>query len=142
MTLVFLYTVKINLIQNNLLFHEHIKECKEKAIWEVEVYKRMWKWKSLSYLTLWDPMDCTVHGILQARILEWVAFSFFRDLPNPGIEPRSPTWQKSLTLLFLEVVCTNMSTPFWVIRVWKEKSTSQKKGLMLGNWSCDSKPHQ
>ena len=23
-------------------------------------------------LTLWDPMDCTVHGILQARILEWV----------------------------------------------------------------------
>ena len=31
-----------------------------------------------SYLTLWDPMDCSppgssVHGILQARILEWVA---------------------------------------------------------------------
>ena len=28
--------------------------------------------------TLWDPMDYTVHGILQARILEWVAFPFFR----------------------------------------------------------------
>ena len=27
-------------------------------------------------LTLWHPMDCTVHGILQARILEWVAFPF------------------------------------------------------------------
>ena len=26
-----------------------------------------------SCLTLWDPMDYTVHGILQARILEWVA---------------------------------------------------------------------
>ena len=25
-------------------------------------------------LTLWDPKDYTVHGILQARILEWVAF--------------------------------------------------------------------
>ena len=25
--------------------------------------------------TLCDPMDCTVHGILQAKILEWVAFS-------------------------------------------------------------------
>ena len=35
-------------------------------------------------LTLWDPMDCnlpgsSVHGILQARILEWVAIPFFRD---------------------------------------------------------------
>ena len=34
-------------------------------------------------LTLYDPMDCSlpgppVHGILQARILEWVAISFFR----------------------------------------------------------------
>ena len=28
-----------------------------------------------SCLTLCDPMDCTVHGILQARILEWVAAS-------------------------------------------------------------------
>ena len=27
-----------------------------------------------SCLTLCDPMDYTVHGILQARILEWVAF--------------------------------------------------------------------
>ena len=29
-------------------------------------------------LTLWDPMDYTVHGILQARILESVAFPFPR----------------------------------------------------------------
>ena len=29
-------------------------------------------------LTLCDPMDCTVHEILQARILEWVAFPFSR----------------------------------------------------------------
>ena len=40
---------------------------------------------------LCDPTDYTVHGILQARILEWVAFSSSRDLPNPGIKPRSPT---------------------------------------------------
>ena len=31
----------------------------------------------------------TVHGILQARILEWVAIPSPGDLPNPGIEPRS-----------------------------------------------------
>ena len=34
-------------------------------------------------------MDYTVPEILQARILEWVAFPFSRDLPNPGIKPRS-----------------------------------------------------
>ena len=28
------------------------------------------------YLTLYDPMDYTVYGILQARILEWVAYPF------------------------------------------------------------------
>ena len=39
------------------------------------------------------PMDYTVHGILQARILEWVAIPSPGDLPNPGIEPRSPTLQ-------------------------------------------------
>ena len=43
-----------------------------------------------SCLTLCDSMDYTVHGILQARILEWVAFPFSRGSLNPGIEPRSP----------------------------------------------------
>ena len=38
-------------------------------------------------------MDYTIHGILQARIPEWVTFHFSGDLPNPGIEPRSPTLQ-------------------------------------------------
>ena len=31
-----------------------------------------------SCLTLGNPMGYTVHGILQARILEWVAFPFSR----------------------------------------------------------------
>ena len=53
---------------------------------------------ALSYPTLCDPMNCSlsgssVHGILQARILEWVAFPSPGDLPNPGIEHGSPTLQ-------------------------------------------------
>ena len=40
-----------------------------------------------------DPMDYIVHGILQARILEWVAFPSPGDLPNPGIKPRFPELQ-------------------------------------------------
>ena len=43
--------------------------------------------------TLCDPMDCIVHGILQARILEWVAFPSPGDLPNPGTESRSSALQ-------------------------------------------------
>ena len=33
--------------------------------------------------TLHDPMDCTAHQILQARILEWVAFLFSRGSSQP-----------------------------------------------------------
>ena len=44
--------------------------------------------------TLCDPMDCSppgssVHGILQARILECVAMPSTGDFPDPGIEPES-----------------------------------------------------
>ena len=34
-------------------------------------------------LTLCNPTDSTVHGILQARILEWVAFPFSRGSSQP-----------------------------------------------------------
>ena len=45
---------------------------------------------SLQYLTLCDHMDhslpgSSIHGILQVRILEWVA------MPSPGIKPTSLT---------------------------------------------------
>ena len=42
-----------------------------------------------SWPTLCDLMDY----IFQARILEWVAFSFSGESPNPGFEPRSPALQ-------------------------------------------------
>ena len=45
------------------------------------------------------PPGFSVHGILQARILEWVAIPFSGDLPNPGIKPRSPALQAG-SLLF------------------------------------------
>ena len=38
----------------------------------------------------YSPPDSSVLEISQARILEWVALSFSRDLPDPGIEPSSP----------------------------------------------------
>jgi len=35
------------------------------------------------------PPGSSVHGISQARMLEWVAISYLGDLPNPGIKPAS-----------------------------------------------------
>ena len=48
--------------------------------------------------TLCDPMNCSlpgssVHGILQVRIWSRVLFPSPVDLPDPGIEPRSPALQ-------------------------------------------------
>ena len=47
-------------------------------------------------LTLCDPMNCSppdssVHGILQARILEWVAIPFSKGLFRSRVEPMSLT---------------------------------------------------
>ena len=44
-----------------------------KATWEAQ--DRKW--------ILFDPMDCIIHEILQARILEWVAFLFSRGSSQP-----------------------------------------------------------
>ena len=51
-----------------------------------------WKVKAAQLcLTLCDPMDYTVYGILQARILEWVAFPFSRGtFPTQGSNPGLP----------------------------------------------------
>ena len=72
-----------------------------------------------SCLALCHPMDCTVHGILQARILEWVAFPSPGDLPDQEIEPRSLALQvdflsaepqgKPNTICFL---------PQWIYQFW------------------------
>ena len=49
---------------------------------------------SQSCLTLCNTMNCTsVHGILQARILEGLLFPSPGDLPDPGIQPGSPALQ-------------------------------------------------
>ena len=55
-------------------------------------YEWVSKWVKL---LICDPMDCSppgfwVHGILQARILEWVAVSFSRGSSQPRIQPGSP----------------------------------------------------
>ena len=63
-----------------------------------------WKWKwSLSVVpTLSDPMDCSppgssIHGIFQARVLEWVAIAFSRGIfPTQGSNPGLPHCRQML----------------------------------------------
>ena len=48
----------------------------------------------LSHVRLCDSLHCSlpgssIHGVFQARILEWVAVSSPGDLPDPGIKPSS-----------------------------------------------------
>ena len=55
-----------------------------------------------SYLTLCDAMDCSlpgssVHGILQARLLEWVAMPFSGGIfPTQGLNPGLPHCRRIL----------------------------------------------
>ena len=53
------------------------------------------KWR-ISVILVWSLPDSSVHGILQARILEWLTFPSPGNLPNPGIEPGSPALRPTL----------------------------------------------
>ena len=59
--------------------------------------------KSLSRVQLCDPMDCSlssssIHGIFQARVLEWTAISFSKGSSRPRNQTRSPTLQADALL--------------------------------------------
>ena len=51
---------------------------------------------------LWDPMDYIVHGILRARILEWVAVPF----SGGSSQPRDPTHVSHIVGRFFSVWTT------------------------------------
>ena len=74
-----------------------------------------------SCLTLCDPMNCSppgscVHGILQARILDWVAISFSKG----SSQPRDQTWLSSIADRFFTVWAT------------KEASSTNKEWIYKG----------
>ena len=62
-----------------------------------------------SRLTLCDPVDYTVHGILQARILEWVAFPFSRE----SSQPRNQTLISRIAGRFFTSWATREAQEYW-----------------------------
>ena len=84
-----------------------------------------------SCLTLCDPMDSSVHGIFQARILEWVSIFYSREFPDPGIEPTSFTSPKLAGWFFTTAPCRK---PNIRLRVIKSKCWSIKAHNALSSW--------
>ena len=88
-------------------------------------------WLFVNPWTVCSPPGSSVHGILQARILEWVAIHVSRVFSNPGIKPRSLTLQAD----------SLPSLPFWATRLASIKcsndyyqcnSTLRKKKVLFG----------
>ena len=69
------------------------------------------KWVKVtqSCLTLCDALDYTVHGILQARILEWVAFPFSRG----SSQPRDQTQVSHIAGRFFTSWATREAQEYW-----------------------------
>ena len=62
-----------------------------------------------SCLTLCDPIDYTIHGILEARILEWVAFPFSRG----SSQPRDQTQVSRIAGRFFTILATRENQEYW-----------------------------
>jgi len=79
-----------------------------------------------SCLSLCDPINSSlsgssVHVIFQVRILEWVAFPSPGDLPNPGIEPKSPTLQAETLKTHIRQEIQHLAT----IQTWRGHGWAQ-----------------
>ena len=82
---------------------------------------------------LWNPMDCSlpgssVHGILQLRILEWVAIPF----PGESSQPRDRTWVFHIVGRFFTVWATREALAnIYVYIDWKRE-------ILISSWFCFS----
>ena len=82
-------------------------------------------------LTLCDPMDCSlpgssVHGILQARILQWVALPFSRGFS----QPRDQT-QVSCICRRILYHLSQQGKPKYIYIQWN--ITQPRKGIKMGH---------
>ena len=91
--------------------------------------------------TLCNPRDCSppgssVHGILQARILEWVATPFSRGSSTPGIESMSLT-PPTLVGMFRTTRATFTAALLTAAKMWKQPAAAAAKSLQ----SCPTLCH-
>ena len=94
---------------------------------KISLRRYVWVLVTQSCPTLGNPIDCSppgssVHGILQARKLEWVVIPFSRGSSEPGIKPRSPALREDSLLL------SHQGSPHW----------EGKTYLKTLRWFCQS----
>ena len=92
-------------------------------------YKEERKWKSLSCVWLCDPMVYTVHGILQARMLEWVAVPFSRG----SSQPRDQTQVSCITGRFFTSWATREAQEYWSGQPIPSPADLPTPGIKLGS---------
>ena len=102
------------------------------------------KWSEVaqSCLTLCNPVDCSlpgssVHGILQARILEWVAISFSRG----SSQPRDRTWVSRIGGRCFNLSATReaLNPAMWGIKCMSLSTTQARSVNSQVSYSmCDS----
>ena len=71
-------------------------------------------------------MDYTVHEIIQARILEWVAHPFSCGSSQSGTEPRSPTDSLSAEPRGKPILLANESSTYYIITAGESKQNEEK----------------
>ena len=83
-------------------------------------------------------MDCIVHGILQARILEWVAFPFFRG----SSEPRDWTQVSRIAGGFFTKWATRETQEYWSGQLFSSPEDLPDPGIEWGSLAlqADSLP--
>ena len=88
--------------------------------------------------TIWDPMDYTVHEILQARILEWVAFPFSRG----SSQPRDQTQVSRIAGRFFSCWATREAQEYWSGWPIPSPANVPKQGIEPGSpaFQVDSLP--
>ena len=74
------------------------------------------------------------HGILQARILEWVPFPSPGDLPNPGIEPRSLALQADPLPAEPPGMPKNTGVGSLSVLLWIFPTEETNRGLLHCRW--------
>ena len=102
-------TFLVYLCIETLLGHTKPRELKKQVCTIPKKWKlSMWKWVAQPCPTLCDPMDCcppgsSVHEILQARILEWIAIIVSRG----SSLPRDWTWVSHIVGRFFTIRATS-----------------------------------
>ena len=91
-----------------------------------------------------SPPGCSLHGILQARILVWIAMPSPRGLPDPGIKPASLTssslagrffttsitWE-SLVMCLLAYRGYSFNVGLATTGIQQDRNTSDSRGTII-----------